>query len=286
MKQCSPALLTLLNTATKLCMLDLITFTMASGTILRYNSGPYTINVDGYNYLPAAIEVGSFKQALGTNVDDLTTNWYYSASDMINGVRIPKMLRSGAFDYAIVQHSNLFLTSWSIVANSDYVLPLFIGILQMDVVGRSKAEIRIKAMTDLLNRQVPTMIFQPGCMNLLYDPNTCGVSRTAFTSTSSVAAGGDELTIFCGLTNADGYYTKGSIKWTSGQNQGIISSVQSYTVGKFSLMWPTPFMPQVGDTFSVVPGCDRRKVTCDNVFHGKFRGTPFIPVPSITMGGY
>jgi uncharacterized phage protein (TIGR02218 family) len=268
-------------------MLDLVTFTETNGTVLRYNSGCYTINVGGFNYVPAALEVGNFKQALGTNVDDLAVNWYYTTSDTISGVQIPASLRSGAFNYAIVQHSNLFMTSWSLTANANYVLPLFTGLLQMDTIGRSKAELRIKAMTDLLNNQVPSLIYQPGCMNNLYDLNTCGVNRAAFTAGGNLAAGSNQSTLqVSGLTQPAGYYSRGSMVFTSGLNIGVISTIQTHSNGQLTLMWPLPFQPTTGDTFTVVPSCNRTTTTCQYVFNNlpKYRGTPFIPTPSITMG--
>ena len=286
MKKCSPALVTLLNSAVNLCMLDLITFTMKNGTVLRYNSGPYTINVGGKNYIPAALELGSFKQALGTNVDDLTVNWYYTSSDTVAGNQIPVMLRSGAFDFAIVQHSNLFLTAWSIAANPDYILPLFTGVLQMDIVGRSKAELRIKAMTDILNQKIPCLIYQPGCMNNLYDPATCGLSRAAYTTAGIITDDSDQLNIKCSLTQPSGYYNGGSLVFNTGLNTGFTATVKSYLPGVLSFMWPLPFPPAISDNFTIVPSCSRSQSICLSRFNNKsrYRGTPYIPVPNLTGG--
>ena len=266
-------------------MLDLITFTLTNGMVLRYNSGCYVVNVGGVNYAPAALEVGSIKQALGTDVDDVTMNWYYDSSDKISGVLVPSVLRSGVFDYAVVNLSHLFMTEWSLVGNPAYVLQMFAGLLQQDTIGRSKAELRVKAMTDKLSVQIPSLIYQPGCMNILYDSATCGVNRANFAVGSAVGAGSNQLLINCGLGQAAGYFSKGSVHFTSGMNNGVVASVQKYAPGQFSLMWPLPFIPQAGDTFIIVPGCDRTISTCQNVFgnYSRYRGTPFIPTPSVTV---
>jgi hypothetical protein len=50
------------------------------------------------------------------------------------------------------------------------------------------------------------------------------------------------------------------------------------------VVFPFPYVPEAGDTFNLVPGCDGRQVTCsakfNNIVH--FRGYPYIPVPETT----
>jgi len=286
MKKCSAALLNLLNTATNLCMMDLITITLTNGTVLNYTTGDYSINVSGTVYTPMTMDVGEIKQSIGLSVDDLAITWYYNANDTVmSNVPIAEALRSGAFDYAIVQLSHVFMTTWQLAVSSDYVLLDFIGRLDTDSAGRTKAELKIKSITDLLNIKLPRVLYQPGCVNALYDPNTCGVNRAAYTTASTVTGGSTQTTLNCGLTQASAYFQQGAVTFTSGLNAGVIATVKSYTPGVVNFMWPLPFMPAVGDSFTIVPGCDRSIPTCTNKFGNfiHYRGTPYIPVPSVTV---
>ncbi len=293
MKICSSTLITLLNTATNLCMMDLVTITLTNGTILNYTTGDYSINVSGTVYTPMTIDIGEIKQSIGLSIDDLSVDWYYDANDKILGtVPIAEALRSGAFDYAIVQLYHVFMVNWQLSISSDYVLLDFIGRVDDVSAGRTKAEFKIKAITDLLNIKLPRVLYQPGCVNALYDSNTCGVNRTAYTSNSWVtSSNSSQITIYCTLSQETGYFNQGSLVWTSGLNTGAILTIRNYYAGtdgqnsRVDFMWPLPFMPNLGDTFSIVPGCDRSIPTCTNKFNNyvHYRGTPYIPVPSVTV---
>jgi len=83
------------------------------------------------------------------------------------------------------------------------------------------------------------------------------------------------------LTDADGVYDDGKMTFTSGANNGLILEVQLWTLAAkdIVLYLPTPFDLVVGDTFNIVPGCDKLKTTCDTKFTNLpfFGGFPFIP---------
>ena len=103
MKQVSTALLNLLNSADKLCMMELFTITLTNGTVIRYTSGDYSINVGGRTFTPMTIESGECKQSIGLSVDEIDISLFYDEEDTIpGGATIPQAVRSGAFDYAVV----------------------------------------------------------------------------------------------------------------------------------------------------------------------------------------
>jgi hypothetical protein len=81
-----------------------------------------------------------------------------------------------------------------------------------------------------------------------------------------------------------GYFSQGIISFTSGANAGLSQVVQSYALvgglGVVTTAPPLPSTPAAGDTFTIVPDCDKSIARCSaygNLAHCK--GFPFIPAP-------
>jgi hypothetical protein len=82
----------------------------------------------------------------------------------------------------------------------------------------------------------------------------------------------------------NGHWALGVIQLTSGANAGFRRVVDSNDgSGVVSLRVPLPFVPEVGDGFTLTAGCDHKMSTClhkfSNLIH--FGGEPFIPVPEM-----
>lgn len=76
-----------------------------------------------------------------------------------------------------------------------------------------------------------------------------------------------------------GYFSYGTVTFTSGDNAGFTTEVRDFTNGTFALFIPTPKALQVGDTYQAVAGCDKRLDTCVARFNNalNFRGEPHVP---------
>jgi hypothetical protein len=76
-----------------------------------------------------------------------------------------------------------------------------------------------------------------------------------------------------------GYFDFGVITFTSGANDGLSMEIKQYSEGQMTLALPMPYAVEVGDTYSIVPGCNKALATCrdtyDNVVN--FRGEPYLP---------
>jgi hypothetical protein len=66
----------------------------------------------------------------------------------------------------------------------------------------------------------------------------------------------------------DGWFALGSIKWITGNNAGLYNSVRVWTqsTSRIQLWDVARWTVQVGDTFEIVPGCDKRFATCKDKF--------------------
>ena len=82
-------------------------------------------------------------------------------------------------------------------------------------------------------------------------------------------------------TTAEDWFNLGVLTWVTGNNAGVTSEVQNYAESNrtFSLQLSVPFVIQVGDTFDLSPGCDKRLTTCNTKFSNSLRfvGSPFMP---------
>lgn len=149
-----------------------------------------------------------------------------------------------------------------------------------DVSGsRSSVKVDVKSDIELLNVSSPRNIYQAGCMRTLYDDG-CKVNREKFTVNGRVTENSQTGTVLKhNLTQPDGWFSQGVIKFTSGRNAGLSRTVKVHSGNAFEFALRLPFPPQADDVFKVYPGCNKRRDTCkdkfDNIVH--FRGFPFIP---------
>ena len=81
------------------------------------------------------------------------------------------------------------------------------------------------------------------------------------------------------LGNSSGYFDFGVLTWTSGLNNGLSMEVKNYVPTLFMLALPMPFEIQVGDTYSVHAGCDKKLETCRDRFDNivNMRAEPYLP---------
>jgi uncharacterized phage protein (TIGR02218 family) len=89
---------------------------------------------------------------------------------------------------------------------------------------------------------------------------------------------------------ASGIFSRGKIVWTSGDNAGLAIEVKAHSQGtpnaRLSLFLPMPRPIQVGDTFSITAGCDKRLETCRDRFANvvNFGGFPHMPGNDFALG--
>lgn len=172
-------------------------------------------------------------------------------------------------------------------------LIMFTGRVGEIDLGRGLATFSINSHLELLNLQLPRNLFQPGCVNSLYD-NSCGVNRATYQVGTTVSGWSSSFGGVISTTHAGeipGWWDQGSITFTSGQNAGFSRTIKSSSTNQVNLtniqtLSPFPFAPQIGDAFTLLPGCDKTLgpggcPKYNNV--NRFRGFPFIPVPETAV---
>jgi len=122
--------------------------------------------------------------------------------------------------------------------------------------------------------------FGPQCRADLGDAR-CTIDLSSLTQTGTVTAVTNLKNFTAsGLSAVAGYFSGGVITWTSADNSGYSMEVSTWDgTDAISLFLSMAFPIQVGDTFTIEPGCDKSIATCQTKFVNivNFRGEPFIP---------
>ena len=278
MKTATRELIDLLHGSDEFLMADLFRITLSNGQILRHTNADMPVVWDGQTYEAhkLIIKRGATRVAVGLDVDSNTLEIAAEPDYRLEGLQWSEAALGGALDGARVVIERIFFSDWATPVGAVII---FSGRVS-DVSGsRSAVKVDVKSDIELLNVSSPRNIYQAGCMRTLYDGG-CKVNREKFTVNGRVMANsatGTELA--CNLTQADGWFNQGVIKFTSGRNAGLSRTVKEHKGGALSFALRLPFPPQSGDVFKIYPGCDKRQETCgkkfDNIVH--FRGFPYIP---------
>ncbi len=286
----SPGALTaLLNGAqnSQLVMADLYTITTFGGLVLRYSGKPYPVTVNGVTWaLGPLLSRSRTRLKVGIEVDTLDVTLNADPSVLVNGVPIIQFIARRGLDDARLLLERAFMPGPGEAVTGT--LALFEGrISQARDVSRLEARLAVKSDLEVLDIKVPRNVYQPPCMNTVYDP-ACGLSRAANTVTGTAASGTDASRVYFAhsLAAAAGAYDLGVVTFTTGANAGISRTVRAYQTiagsgaNRITVMSPWPSAVAVGDAYTITKGCARTQAACSAFSNlSRFRGTPYVPTP-------
>ena len=211
--------------------------------------------------------------SLGLSVDNLDVEGALSSVEITE-----RDLEAGLFDDAEIE---VWRVNWASPAQRILVRKGNIGEVERDDTG-FRAELRGLAHRTQIERG---RIFSPTCDAALGD-SRCGVDLSAgHTGTGAVTATVTSTSFEVSGINsfASGYFSRGKITWTGGDNAGLAHDVRLHSRGggivTIDLWMATPYPIAVADAFTITAGCDKRFATCRNRFdnHLNFRGFPHMP---------
>ena len=228
------------------------------------------------------IERSKIRTIIGVEVDTLDVTLHAQPTHLVGATPILQALRAGLFDAAQVKLERVFMPTWGDTSLGTMIL--FAGLVADMDIGRFKATLRVNSNLQRLNVQLPRNLYQPGCLNTLFDGN-CTLGKGSFGVASSATSGSTTTSVHCGLGNPSGYFDLGTITFGSGTNAGLSVSVKQFAAGVFTLAMPLISAPAVGDTFTAYPGCDKSQATCTTKFNNlpNFRGQPYVPSPDTVL---
>lgn len=294
MKPASPALLALLASR-QFYYADLYTFFLQNGQQLYYTSGDQDITADGITY-PCGGLTGPFWDQpgnrakshwkAGTQVDTLSF-MMFPGQAQIDDVPFLQAAQQGIFDGAQFQLSRAFMPTGEYGNTAVGTVVIFYGRVGEVDASRSQVTFSINSHLELFNQNMPHNMYQAGCMNTLYDAS-CTLMKTLFTVPGQVVNGSTSSALQTNLAQATGYFDYGVITFTSGDNNGEVWPIKNFVGGtpsQVNLLIPLMNAPNVGDSFTIYPGCDKTMNTCQNKFNNlqNFRGQPFVPEVSTAV---
>lgn len=282
MRTASGPLVTLLNSGQTLVWADLYTITLLGGTVLRYTNADHAITYNSTTWpIGPGLTRSTTKLVVGITVDTMELTITATDSIQINGMPLLRFIAAGGLDGARVKLERIYASSWA-AAPAGTIMPFEGRVSEMNM-DRFEARLTVVSDLELLDAKVPKNLYQPGCMNTLYDA-PCGKSKTALSVSNAVTSSPTPTkSVFdTTLAQATDYFSLGVVRFTSGQNNGVARTIRKFDSGGLvTLIAPLPFVPAAGDTFTIYPGCDKTLTTCTSRFgnQARFRGVPFIPVP-------
>lgn len=140
-----------------------------------------------------------------------------------------------------------------------------------------------RSLSQMLNQPVGDT-YQKTCRHQLGDEG-CTKDLTAFTFTAEVTAVEDNQQFTVDEVQADDYFHKGKIIFTSGDNNGLEEEIISNDGGELILFVPMVGTVAIGNAVTLIAGDDKTLATCRDKFanainHG---GAHYLPGRSTTF---
>ncbi len=186
-------------------------------------------------------------------------------------------IRAGKYDFAEIL---IFEVDYTDQAGSKNILRRgFLGNLTR---GDASFKAEIRGLGKLTERKIGSL-YSDTCRAKFCD-SKCGLAAAKYTFRGTVvsASSGKTCTVNIGSNQAATLFRKGQITFTSGLNAGttmdISTHTKSGTYDVLTLLFALPGSIEVGDTVTLMAGCDGAFATCrarGNYLN--FRGEPDIP---------
>jgi uncharacterized phage protein (TIGR02218 family) len=309
MRPCSAALAAYLAANDSVAVADLYAFALTSGEVLRYSGWTTGFTVpgtafptDSLNYNSATyteFAVGprfgrsKVTTKIGVQPTELDIDVLAGDNDLVGTLPFAEAVRVGLFDGATVELDRFFLPSSNLPLDTSLgAIVWFYGRVAECDVGRSSIAIKVKSlMNQLAIQQMPRRLYQASCGHV-FGGAMCGYDRVNGKSAAGVATGAGSVTVTAAAgTNraiitctaaVSAYYAEGTVTGAAGANAGYNRTIANLGSGsQIALFKPFLYPIAVGDTFTLLPGCDHTTATCNGVFQNlaRYGGFPYIPPP-------
>jgi uncharacterized phage protein (TIGR02218 family) len=192
---------------------------------------------------------------------------------------IPKLVKS---DFLKNAHIYIYLYD---TENSVSLQTLFEGYLTGDInYNRGTITASFGSILDKLKDKFPKLIYSEFCNHNLFN-SYCGLTKASYLHTATCTVGSTTTMVYGNVlfstTHALGYWDKGELIFTSGNNNGISKTIRKHYDGYVILNTPLPYIPSISDSFNVYPGCDKSGIACATKFdtdnYDNFLGFETIP---------
>jgi uncharacterized phage protein (TIGR02218 family) len=249
----------------------LVKITRVDGVVKGFTTHDQNIAIGGVTYkADGALTPSALQSSSSLATDNMEVTGILDSADIADAD-----IEAGLYDHARI---DVYACNWADVTQGTVQLRRgWIG--QIARSGLHYAA-ELRGLHDRLQRPIG-VYYTPECRFDLGDSN-CAVNLAPLTVTGSVTSATDQANFAdTSRTEATGVFNYGKLTWTSGANAGLAMEVKNWDLPSltFTLWLPMPNAIQIGDAYSVYPGCDKRFSTCANKFSNaaNFGGFPYVP---------
>lgn len=231
------------------------TITRTDGEVFRFTSLDRDLEWMGQTYQSCDSLVPSASESVSEV--DAAGNMDLSGAIGPDGIT-EQALYAGLFDGAAVE---AWLVYWSGTGRQHRLLKGTFG-----TVEQTKTGFNVEILGDGAKLQQTPLIklIQPDC-RFQFGDRFCQKDVGALTVTGTVDSGdGQRGFVDAARAEAAGYFRRGRVTFTSGDNDGISAEIKSHASGGFFGLWPRlPFGISAGDTYEMEPGCSNLKAASE-----------------------
>jgi uncharacterized phage protein (TIGR02218 family) len=243
--------------------------TRRDGTVLGFTDHDANLT---YQYVIYKARTGmtptAVTSSLGLAVDNLDIEGFLNDESITQ-----EEILAGKYDDARVE---VFLVNYQNLAAGKIMLTS--GWLGQVTLQGQQFVAELRGVSEKLQQTIGE-VYSPTCRANLGDAR-CKKNLAAFTVTGTVSSVvSAERFRDVARSEVSGYFSYGTVTFTSGANTGFQTEIREFLNGDFSLFIPTPKLLQVGDGYQAIAGCDKRLDTCIVRFGNalNFRGEPHVP---------
>lgn len=253
------------------------------GVILRFTEHDRDLVVDGQTFLAtASFDPSAIKASADLSVGDLEVFGAFDSNYITERDLLAGLYNGASFWVAECLWDN-------VAAGKDIQKFGWLGRVK-ESGGTFKAEL----LDPTMKLQQPILrTFGAACDATLGDAR-CKVDLAPLTQTGTVTAvASNRVFAVSGISIPGGqeadWFTLGTLAWsgTGVENDGLSMEVKGFDGTNVELFLPMVFDVQVGDTFTITPGCNKSLGACINRFANvlNFRGFPHVPVSDDVIKG-
>jgi uncharacterized phage protein (TIGR02218 family) len=169
------------------------------------------------------------------------------------------MTRADLYD-GVWDGAKFFIFQFNWASPSDPLIEWLSGRFGAVSPGQGRFLIELRGLTQALHNDA-TRILQADC-DYRFGDSRCTVDLGPHTYTGEVDAVTNQRVFDIDLANPDDDFTEGEIEWLTGLNAGKRRKVMLHASGTITLAEAAVRTIQVGDTFTIIRGCMKRRVDC------------------------
>ena len=250
----------------------------SDGEVFAFTSHDRDITIDSQLYSAGpGLDITSIVTSAGFDVDNmelstLDDGTVFSRADVLSGV-----WRNAAFA--------IYKANWA--SPSDGVEPVLAGTIGEGTLKQGSLVFELRGLQQYLQQPIGDVSSKTCRAHFADFPNInnnnrCRLDPDDFTFTATVTSvTSNQVFTASSLAQADDYFGDGVLTWTDGPNAGLRQKVKTHTSGgNLTLSLPMLLAVSIGDEFSVIAGCRKRRTEdCKTKFSNalNFQGEPDRP---------